>query len=81
MQGQFKKCILLRSFTEKLEEVHSVPLVRNLHEFLCLCFSLGPASRIFTKILKIPIAILCDINIRMDIYLAQIWNGISTDGM
>ena len=27
----------------------------NLYEFLCLCFGLGPAPRIFTKIMKIPI--------------------------
>ena len=26
----------------------------NLYEFLCLCFGLGPAPRIFTKLLKIP---------------------------
>ena len=41
----------------------------NLYEFLCLCFGLGPAPRIFTKLLKIPIAILRRINIRMIIYL------------
>ena len=34
-----------------------------------LCFGLGPAPRIFTKLLKIPIAILRRINIRMIIYL------------
>ena len=41
----------------------------NLYEFLCLCFGLGPAPRIFTKLLKIPISILRRINIRMIIYL------------
>ena len=40
-----------------------------LYEFLCLCFGLGPAPRIFTKVLKIPIAILRRINIRIILYL------------
>ena len=35
----------------------------NLYQFLCLCFGLGSASRIFTKLLKIPISILQKINI------------------
>ena len=35
----------------------------NLYEFLCLCFSLGPAPRIFTKLLKIPVSVLRRINI------------------
>ena len=30
----------------------------NLYEFLCLCFGLGPAPRIFTKLLKVPISVL-----------------------
>ena len=41
----------------------------QLYEFLCLCFSLGPAPRIFTKLLKIPIAILRRIKIRVIVYL------------
>ena len=41
----------------------------NLYEFLCLCFGLGPAPRISTKLLKIPIAILRRINMGMIIYL------------
>ena len=42
---------------------------RSLNEFLCLCFSLGPAPWIFTKLFKILIGILRRINIRMVIYL------------
>ena len=41
----------------------------NLFEFLCLCFGLGPAPRIFTKLLKIPIALMRRINIRIIIFL------------
>ena len=44
------------------------------YEFMCLCFGLGPAPRIFTKLLKIPIekiniSLLRTINIRVIIYL------------
>ena len=31
---------------------------RNFYEFLCLWFGLGPASRIFTKFLKVPMTIV-----------------------
>ena len=41
----------------------------NLYEFLCLCFGLGPAPRVFTKLLKIPMPVLRRINIRIVIYL------------
>ena len=41
----------------------------NLYEFLCLCFGLRPATRAFTKILKVPIFLLCRLNIRILIYL------------
>ena len=37
----------------------------QLYEFLCLCFGLGPAPRVFTKLLKIPVAVLKMINIRI----------------
>lgn len=41
----------------------------NVYEFLCLCFGLGPAPRIFTKLLKVPISLLRRLNIRVVIYL------------
>ena len=44
----------------------------NLYEFLCLCFGLGPAPKVFTKLLKVPIAILRRMNIRLIIYLDDI---------
>ena len=34
----------------------------NLYEFLCLCFGLGPAPRIFTKLIKIPTHIVTKAN-------------------
>ena len=59
----------------------SIPLAQNsskyvrfswkgsLYEFNCLCFGLGPAPRIFTKLLKVPISILRRLSIRVIIYL------------
>ena len=44
----------------------------NLFEFLCLCFGLGPVPRIFSKLLKVPIALLTRLNIRLVIYLNDI---------
>ena len=44
----------------------------NLFEFLCLCFGLGPAPRIFSKLLKVPIALLKRFHIRLVIYLNDI---------
>ena len=58
-----------------------VPLQRNhqtflrfqwkgyIYEFLCPCFGLDQAPRIFTKLLKIPIAVLRRIQIGIIIYL------------
>ena len=41
----------------------------QLYEFLYLSFGLGPAPRIFTKLLKIPMAIRRRINIWLIVYL------------
>ena len=41
----------------------------NIYQFLCLCFGLGPAPRLFTKLLKIPIALMRRLNVRIIIYL------------
>ena len=42
---------------------------RTLYEFLCLCFGLAPAPYVFTKLLKIPMALSRSISIRIIIYL------------
>ena len=42
---------------------------RKLHDFLCLCFGLGPVPRIFTKLLKIPVSVLRRLNILIIIYM------------
>ena len=40
-----------------------------LYEFLCLAFGIGPAPRIFTKLMKVPVSILRRLGIRLVIYL------------
>ena len=45
---------------------------RNIYQFLCHCFGLGSAPRIFTKLLKIPISVLQKINIWLIVYLDDI---------
>ena len=41
----------------------------TLYEFFCLCFGLGSAPLIFTKILKVPVFLLSRFQIRVIIYL------------
>ncbi len=41
----------------------------QIYEFLFLCFGLGPAPRLFTKLLKVPIALIRRLNMRIIIYL------------
>ena len=41
----------------------------KMYQFLVLCFGLSPAPRIFSKLLKIPIALLRRLNVRLIIYL------------
>ena len=41
----------------------------DIYQFLCLCFGLGPAPRLFTKLMKVPISMLRRLNIRLIIFL------------
>ena len=41
----------------------------SLYEFLCLCFGFGPAPRLFTKSVKVPVSILRKLYIRIIVYL------------
>ena len=44
----------------------------SLYEFQCLMFGLGPAPRIFTKLLKIPISLLRRLHVKLIIYIDDI---------
>ena len=41
----------------------------NLYEFLCLCFGIGPVHSTFANFLKVPMSLVCRLNIRILIYL------------
>ena len=41
----------------------------SLYEFLCLCFGLRPAPRLFAKLIKVPLSILHKLYIRIIAYL------------
>ena len=41
----------------------------TLYEFSVLAFGLGPAPRVFTKLMKVPMSILRGLNIRIIIYI------------
>ena len=77
---RFKKVLLKGNYMHKLDLQDAyflVPLNKksrkyvrflwsnNLYEFMCLCFGLGSAPRVFTELLKIPIALLPRLNIRL----------------
>ena len=43
-----------------------------IYQFLCLCFGLGAASRIYKKLLNIPISLMRKMNVRLIIFLNNI---------
>ena len=47
-------CILQCPIDQNSRKFVRFQLKRTLYEFICLCFGLGPAPRVFTKLLKIP---------------------------
>ena len=54
MQARSKGCILFCSFTEKLEKIRSVPLVRKLIRISVSMFWLGSRPPNFHKIIESP---------------------------
>jgi len=44
----------------------------DIYQFLCLCFGLAPAPRVFTKLMKIPVALMHRLNVRLIIFLDDI---------
>ena len=50
----------------------------NLYQFLCLCFVLSSASRVFTKLMKIPISVIGKWNVRLIIFLEDLLITAST---
>ena len=65
-----KRCLFWHTSRQEVRKYIRFQWEVNLCEFLCLCFGQGLAPLIFTKLLKIPIAFLRRINVRI-IFLAQ----------
>ena len=65
-----KRCLFWHTSRQEVRKYIRFQWEVNLYEFLCLCFGQGLAPLIFTKYLKIPIAFLRRINVRI-IFLAQ----------
>ena len=70
--GISERCLFLSATVHEGKKFVRFAWSGNLSEFLCLCFGLGPAPRIFSKPLKVPIALLRRLNIRLVIYLDDI---------
>ena len=43
----------------------------NKNEFFCLCLGVGPGQKSFTKLLKVPVAVLRRVNIGIIVYLDE----------
>ena len=43
----------------------------TVFEFFCLCLGVGPGQRSFTKLLKVPVAVLRRVNIGIIVYLDE----------
>ena len=67
------------SFHRESREYVRFQLDGKRFEFVCLCFGLGKAPRIFTKLLKVPISLMNRIQIGLVIYfdnLLIIWESV-----
>ena len=53
------------AFGRNSQKYLRLPWRGNLYEFLCLCIGLGPALRIFTKLMKILIELVRHLNVQL----------------
>lgn len=53
-------------------KISKVSMEGDIYQFLCFCFGLGPAPRIFAKLMKVSIALMRRLNVRLIIYLDDI---------
>ena len=58
VQSGSKGCLLLSSYPSEFTEEPAFPVGSSLYQLLCFCFGLYPAPLVFTKLLKVPIALL-----------------------
>ena len=69
VQGGPERCLLLRSCAQESSKISSISMEVKYLQVPVSMFRSGSSTRIFTKLLKIPIAVLRRIQIRIIIYL------------
>ena len=69
VQGGPERCLLLRSCAQESSKISSISMEGKYLQVPVSMFRSGSSTRIFTKLLKIPIAVLRRIQIRIIIYL------------
>ena len=72
VQNRPKRCIFFGTTKSKSPKIVSFKCKVLIYQFLCLCFGLGPAPRIITKLLKVPISLMRKLNVRLTIFLDDI---------
>ena len=73
LQDRSERSLFLSATVHELKKVCEICVVeKSLRVSLPLFFLLGPAPRIFSKLLKVPIAVLRPLNISLVIYLDDI---------
>ena len=66
-QNRLEEFLILHSTLQKLPEIYTCSMGKGPAR--CFCFGLGPVTRIFIELLKIPIAVLRTLKIRVIVYL------------
>ena len=72
VQNRPKRCIFFGTTKSKSPKIVSFKCKVLIYQFLCLCFGLGPAPKIITKLLKVPISLMRKLNVRLTIFLDDI---------
>ena len=68
----FKDAYFSVPLNQKSQKFVSFKWKNLFYQFLCLCFGLGPAPRIFTKSMRIPISLLRKLYVLLIIFLDDI---------
>ena len=72
LQDRFKRCLFLNSNSRIVKEICEFFMVWQLIEVSLPVFGLYPTPKIFTKLLKVPVALSRRIHIRLVVYLDHI---------
>jgi len=67
-----ERCLFFGTPRYTISKVCEFSVEEKIYQFLCMCFGLGPAPRLFTKLMKVPISLLRKPNRRLIVYLDDI---------